>query len=131
MSGIFSTASIIWRRRTLSGGCKLRFRLAHYVVAEVAAQVLRGARVDRVAGEQRRQLDLDFGHIEEARRSVRLNLDQKVEVAVGAGRPFEAGAKERQLAGSMPTADSGENPWVNRQAVGHDTSSSKRAQARE
>jgi hypothetical protein len=68
-------------------------------------------------------------HVEEAWRSVRLKLDQKVEVAVGAGRPLEAGAKERQLTDAMPAADCGEYLRVDRQTVGHDTSSSMRAQA--
>ena len=49
-----SPASIMWRKRVMSSGGILDVGIAHDLVAEVPAQVLRRAQVDRAAANEKR-----------------------------------------------------------------------------
>src|SRR3954453_14104780 len=99
------SASTMWHRRTPSSGFILDLRRLHALVAEVAAQVFRRAQVHLPRAQQRRELQLDLGHGEQARLGVRLEPDQQVDVAVRPRAAVQHRAEQGQPADAVAPAE--------------------------
>ena len=77
-------ASIMCRRRISSSLRIMDFRRGENILPKITAQILRRAQVHLPPAEQVRQLPLHAGHAQQSRRAVRLELDEHVDIAIGA-----------------------------------------------
>jgi hypothetical protein len=62
-------------------------------IAEVTAEVLGCSQVDLPPVQERRQLDFDPRHADQAGLGVRLEFNQQVEIAIGPRGPLQRRAK--------------------------------------
>ena len=80
-------------------------------IAEVPRELAGGAQVDGSA-KKLRELELYRGEPNEAHPRLRLELDEKVDVAVGLLIAVEHGAKQREAADPMPLAELSDDPAI-------------------
>jgi hypothetical protein len=90
----------------------LKLSLPEHAVAKVAAEILRGAQVDAGAAEHFGELGLHGGQREETGLAPRLELDQKIDVAVGAGGAVKGRAEDRETADVACAAVASNEPKV-------------------
>jgi hypothetical protein len=78
----------MWRMRIASSRGILGRGCPQDLIAEVTAEVLGCSQVDLPSLQQRRQLDFNPRHADQARLGVRLEFDQQVHIAVDRAVPF-------------------------------------------
>jgi hypothetical protein len=103
------------RRRIRSPGCIERPGGGGDLVAEVGAEVLGRAELDRPA-EGFFELELHLGQVQQARRVLGPELDQEVDVAAGAEVVTQGGSVEGKAADAVGAGERGEEGVVEGQA---------------
>ncbi len=116
-------ASIICSTRIASSGRILNLGRPHDLVAEMAAEVLGRSEVDPSVAEHGREFGFHPGEPDEPRFLSRLELDQKVYIAVRTGRASECRAEQGEPADVMAPAERPERSRVGKQGPFHRSSS--------
>src|SRR5208337_3666396 len=114
-----SAASIMWRMRTASSGRILHLGAAHYLVAKIATEVAGRPQIDLPPAEQPGKLAGDARKSYQARRGARLELNQKIDVAVGPRDALEPRAEQGEAPDAMTLAERGQRRRVRKQGFGH------------
>src|SRR5208337_3729827 len=114
-----SAASIIWRMRTASSGGILHLGGAHHLVPKIAAEVAGRPQIDLAPAEQRRKLAGDARKSYQAGRGARLELDQKIDVAIGPRCALEPRAEQGEATDAIALTERGQGRRVRKQGLGH------------
>src|SRR6266511_2376144 len=115
----FWAASIMCRTRTSSGRVIKGLGRRPHFVAEEPAQVLIGPELDVPVAKQPAEFQLHGREPEETRCAARLELDEKVDVAVGALLASADGAEERESVDATAATESGQSLFVEIQHRAH------------
>ena len=99
--------SIMCSTRTRSSGGILVFSGTDDVSPKMPTEILGCAQINAPSAKQFGQLGFNPCNREHAGHVPRLELHQKIHVAIDAGSPFQDGAEQRQTPNVMASAESG------------------------
>jgi hypothetical protein len=96
--------------------------LSRDLISEIPAEIGRRTHVSAPAAEQSGEFDFDSCHVEKARRRGRLELNQKIYIAIRPIRTLQDGAEQRKAADVMAATERGKGFRIVKQVVSQDSS---------